>query len=109
MVVRKHDQIPGLLGHVTFGAVQRRPQKGMHHFNERGGCHNRIELFKYQRFVGYTRVVQKPFSQVQPWLTLFLVGLFFLAMRLLGKVVVVPSQHQGIHNLIGHQLKKFTM
>jgi hypothetical protein len=106
MVVRKPDQMQGLLGHLTFGAVHRRPKQGMHPCNERGGVHNRIELCTYQRFVGYALVVKKPFSNVHPWLTLLLVGRFCLAMRLRGKGSMVPSQHQGIHHLIGPQRKQ---
>ena len=57
------------------------------------GFHNGIELLEYEHFQPVKLLVKKSFRKVQPIFTLSSVRVLFLAMSLIGQVIMVPSQY----------------
>jgi len=109
MIMIEHDQIEGLLGHLTFGAMKRRSDQCIDHFNQRCGLHNRIEFLAYPPLQRITLAIKKTCRKGQPIVTLSSVILLFLAMRLIGEVIMVPRQHSCIDDLLRHEIKQCGM
>ena len=54
-------------------------------------------------------ILKETFGKIQPLLTLLLMVALLLGRRLVGEMLVVPSQPQGISYLLRYKGKKFDM
>jgi len=109
MIMREHDQIEGLLGHVTFGAMKRRSEPCLDHCNQRCGLHHRIELLEYPHVHRIKLAIKQTCRKGQPRGTLASVIRLVLAMRWRGAVIMVPRQHACSDALLRHAIKKCGM
>lgn len=109
MVMGKHEQISGLLGDLSFGAIEGRSDEGIDQFDQRRGLHNGIQFLKHQRCTWFKLIIQDAFGKIQPLLALMLMVALLLGMRLRGEMFVVPSQHQCISYLLRYQGTQFGM
>ena len=58
---------------------------------------------------GNFRVEYAPLGKIEPLLTLTLMRLRFSTMRLVTEMIMMPSQHERIHNGLGHKIKQLGM
>ena len=96
MILVKHEQIEGLLGDLPFGAIEGRSNECIDQFDQRRGLHNSIQFLKNHRFQRFKLIIKETFGHLQPLLALVLMVALVLGLRLLGEMLVVPSQHPCI-------------
>lgn|SRR5512134_649045 len=89
--------------------MQVRPQEGIDHFNQSGGLHNCIQLFKPPPLKGFKWISKEAFRKVPPLLALSAVGVFVLAMGWVGKMSMRPRQPQRIEPRLRNERKKVGM
>lgn len=99
-VMVNHDQIYGLLGDVTFGAMEGRADACMDQFNQRRGVHHGIKFLTHPCLKRFTWMSTATFGTIQPLLALVLMGALVLGLRLGGERRVVPRQHQSLSKLV---------
>ena len=68
----------------------------MNQFDQRRGLNNSIQLLKHYRFKRFKLIIKETFGNIQPLLTLVLMVVLLLGLSLVGEMLVMPSQHQGI-------------
>ena len=81
----------------------------MNQFDQRRGLNNGIQLLKHHRFQRFKSMLKETFGNIQPLLALVLVVALLLGRRLVGEMLVVPSQHECISYLLRDKVKKFGM
>jgi hypothetical protein len=70
---------------------------------------NGIQFLKNHRFKRFKLIIKETFGKIQPLLALVLMVALLLGMRLVGEMLVGPSQHQCISYLLRYKVKKFDM
>jgi len=70
---------------------------------------NGIQFLKNHRFKRCKLILKETFGKIQPLLTLLLMVALLLGRRLVGEMLVVPSQHECISYLLRDKVKKFDM
>lgn len=81
----------------------------MNQFDQRRGLNHGIQLLKHHRLQRFKSLLQETFGTIQPLLALVLVVALWLGRRLVGEMLVVPSQHEGISYRLREKVKKFGM
>jgi hypothetical protein len=81
----------------------------MDQFDQRRGLNNGIQFLKNHRLKRFKLIIQETFGTIQPLLTLVLMVALVLGRRLLGEMLVVPSQHSCISYRLRYKVKKFDM
>lgn len=81
----------------------------MNQFDQRRGVHKGIQCLKHHRFQRCTSMRKETFGTIQPLLALVLVGALWLGRRLGGEMLVVPSQHECISELVRDKVTQFGM
>jgi hypothetical protein len=109
MVMVKHEQISGLLGDLPFGAIAGRSDEGIDQFDQRRGLNNGIQFLKNHRLKQCTLIIKETFSKIQPLLALVLMVALLLGMRVVGEMLVVPSQYECISYLLRYKGKQCDM
>ena len=84
---------------MPFGAIEVRSEEGIDQFDQRRSLNNGIEFRKYQLFQRFKLIIEDAFGKREPLLALVLMVALVLGMRLVGEVLVVPSQDQCISYL----------
>ena len=70
---------------------------------------NGIQFLKYQRFKQCKLIIKEALGKIEPLLALVLMVALVLGLRLIGEMLVVPSQYSCISYLLRDQVKKFDM
>ena len=65
-------------------------------FDQRRSLNNGIQFLKHHRLKRCKLIIKEPFGKIQPLLTLVLMVALLLGRRLVGEMLVVPSQHECI-------------
>ena len=73
-----------------------RSDECMDQFDQRRRLNHGIQFLKNYRFKRFTLIIKETFGNIQPLLTLVLMVALLLGRRLVGAMLVVPSQHEGI-------------
>ena len=81
----------------------------MDQFDQRRGLHNGIQFLKNHRFQRCKLMIKETFGNIQPLLALVLMVALVLGLRLVGEMLVVPSQHACISYLLRDKVKQFDM
>ena len=99
MIMVEHDQIQGLLGELSFAAVEIRANQGVHHLDQRGGPHDGFELLENQRFERLEIITKETFGERQPLIPFRLMVTFLLGSGLMEEMVMMPGQNEKTQDI----------
>jgi hypothetical protein len=107
-VFPKASQIKALykLWHYQFTTMEKRPDERIDHLDQRRGADNRVKLVKPQCLERCNVQVKKPIGAIEPWLSLKGMVMLLLALRLMTQMMMVPSEHQCLSDLLRHLSKE---
>ena len=70
---------------------------------------NGIQFLKNHRFKRFKLIIKETVSNIQPLLALVLMVALVLGLRLVGEMLVVPSQYECISYLLRDKVKQFDL